>query len=418
MAAPARADRRARRSRRRRCRRTLYPLGTAGIVALASTAVVARASAGSACGRCSSRGSAPGGSRRRGRRWPPPPGCSCNVLAALTWLFNPYAAALLLPAAHLWLFAAAPGSRLRGWAALPRGARRARCRRCWRRCYYALALGPRPARAGVAGALLGGRRRTSRVGRRVVVSRWLALPGRAAARAARAPPGRGDAPSRERARARAGRSATRARLARRHRVGAAAMTAPPRALAARALRVLSTVLIVAGALLLADAVATLLWQEPVSALYAPRPAGQARRTSSAELERAPLAAGRAARARAAARPDAAGWRSRARALERRSEPGDPIGRIRMPAIGVVGRVRRGHRTRATCARARATTRRRRCPGSAARSAIAGHRTTYGAPFRDIDKLRPRRPDRARDALRALHLPRRAHADRAADRDRG
>ena len=42
------------------------------------------------------------------------------MLAALTWLFNPYAAALLLPAAHLWLLAAAPGSRLRGpWAALP-----------------------------------------------------------------------------------------------------------------------------------------------------------------------------------------------------------------------------------------------------------------------------------------------------------
>ena len=38
-------------------------------------------------------------------------------LTALVWLGNPYAAALLLPAAHLWLFAAAPGTRLRGWAA-------------------------------------------------------------------------------------------------------------------------------------------------------------------------------------------------------------------------------------------------------------------------------------------------------------
>src|SRR5204863_284632 len=38
-------------------------------------------------------------------------------LAAVAWLVNPYAAALLLPAAHLWLFVAAPGSRLRGpWA--------------------------------------------------------------------------------------------------------------------------------------------------------------------------------------------------------------------------------------------------------------------------------------------------------------
>jgi len=38
------------------------------------------------------------------------------VLAALVWVVNPYAAALLLPAAHLWLFAAAPQTRLRGWA--------------------------------------------------------------------------------------------------------------------------------------------------------------------------------------------------------------------------------------------------------------------------------------------------------------
>ena len=38
-------------------------------------------------------------------------------LAALVWVFNPYAAALLLPAAHLWLLAASPTSRLRGPAA-------------------------------------------------------------------------------------------------------------------------------------------------------------------------------------------------------------------------------------------------------------------------------------------------------------
>jgi hypothetical protein len=38
------------------------------------------------------------------------------VLAAVVWAANPYAAALLLPATHLWLFAAAPQTRLRGWA--------------------------------------------------------------------------------------------------------------------------------------------------------------------------------------------------------------------------------------------------------------------------------------------------------------
>jgi hypothetical protein len=38
------------------------------------------------------------------------------TLAAVVWAANPYAAALLLPAAHLWLFAAAPQTRLVGWA--------------------------------------------------------------------------------------------------------------------------------------------------------------------------------------------------------------------------------------------------------------------------------------------------------------
>ncbi len=37
------------------------------------------------------------------------------TLAALVWVANPYTAALLLPAAHLWLFAAAPQTRLVGW---------------------------------------------------------------------------------------------------------------------------------------------------------------------------------------------------------------------------------------------------------------------------------------------------------------
>ena len=43
-------------------------------------------------------------------------GAALCTLAAVVWAANPYAAALLLPAAHLWLFAAAPGTRLRGWA--------------------------------------------------------------------------------------------------------------------------------------------------------------------------------------------------------------------------------------------------------------------------------------------------------------
>jgi hypothetical protein len=41
-------------------------------------------------------------------------GMAIALTAAVVWVFNPYAAALLLPAAHLWLLAGAPESRMRG----------------------------------------------------------------------------------------------------------------------------------------------------------------------------------------------------------------------------------------------------------------------------------------------------------------
>jgi len=57
----------------------------------------------------------------------------------------------------------------------------------------------------------------------------------------------------------------------------------------RALRALSTVLIVAGALLLADAALTLLWQEPVSAVYGRIQQDQLEGQLK-DLEKAPIAA--------------------------------------------------------------------------------------------------------------------------------
>ena len=44
-------------------------------------------------------------------------------------------------------------------------------------------------------------------------------------------------------------------------------------------------------------------------------------------------------------------------------------------------------TRPTSARARATTPARRCPGQAGNAAIAGHRTTYGHPFYNLDSVK-------------------------------
>ena len=151
----------------------------------------------------------------------------------------------------------------------------------------------------------------------------------------------------------------------------------------RALRTLSTVLIVAGALLLADAATTLLWQEPLSALYGRIQQGKLEDRLSA-LEKAPLAAvdQRALRQLDASRRLAFA----ARALARRSDDGDPLGRIRMPSIGVAEVFVEGTDTddlRGGPGHYPATP----LPGQRGTVAIAGHRTTYGAPFHDVDDLR-------------------------------
>ena len=156
-----------------------------------------------------------------------------------------------------------------------------------------------------------------------------------------------------------------------------------RRLAAR----LSTVLIVAGALMLVDAgLVTLVWQEPVSAVYAqrsqhelsrrPRPSRGRPGPSRLELRalRAPPTEKRrlALMARAAAAPDG---RSRRRARA------DQIPRPRQANFVVVQGT-----ARPTCARGRAIYPDTPLPGRGRDPAIAGHRTTYLAPFRNLDDL--------------------------------
>jgi sortase A len=160
-------------------------------------------------------------------------------------------------------------------------------------------------------------------------------------------------------------------------------TAPRASRTRRALRVFSSVLIVAGAILLSDAVATLLWQEPVSAVYAHFQQGELG-NQLVELEQAPLAP---AEKRALEKIPDPGRRLafRARVLHRRLDAGEPMGRIVIPAIGVSdvfvqgtgsGDLRKGpgHYPATPL------------PGERGTVAIAGHRTTYGAPFRRVDKL--------------------------------
>lgn len=123
-------------------------------------------------------------------------------------------------------------------------------------------------------------------------------------------------------------------------------------------RFVAAVMAVSGALLIADAATTLLWQEPVSAFFAERNQAQLKR----ELSDPPQ-----------------------RVVERRPLPGDAIGRIAIPAIGVSEYVVEGTDTddlRQGPGHYPATP----LPGGRGTSAIAGHRTTYGAPFRRVDEL--------------------------------
>jgi sortase A len=127
------------------------------------------------------------------------------------------------------------------------------------------------------------------------------------------------------------------------------------------LRFVASVLMVSGVLLIGDAAVTLLWQEPVSALVAER---QQSKLEDALADPPP------------------------RVLEKKPLPGDAIGRLEIPAIAVREYVVEGTDT-ANLRKGPGHYSDTPLPGERGTSAIAGHRTTYGAPFRDIDRLKRR-----------------------------
>jgi sortase A len=150
------------------------------------------------------------------------------------------------------------------------------------------------------------------------------------------------------------------------------------------LRGFSTVLIVAGALLLADAVTTLVWQEPVSAYFAKQ--DQDRLASELEdLERS-APSGLEERALSVLEDPTQKIAFLARAARRRAEPGDAIGRVRIPRLGSSFVVVDGTGVE-DLKKGPGLYPQTSYPGVPGTTAIAGHRTTYGAPFRHIDDLR-------------------------------
>ena len=157
------------------------------------------------------------------------------------------------------------------------------------------------------------------------------------------------------------------------------------------LRFLGAVAIVSGVMLMAEAAVTVAWQEPISAVIASRSqAGLEDDLDSLDAEAADVRDGiEERRAEREAEPlnDQTLLAALALRMQAKAGEGDAIGEMRIPAIGVGytmvegsgnGPLRKGpgHYPDTPF------------PGLGGTFAVAGHRTTYGAPFREIDQLEP------------------------------
>jgi sortase A len=152
-----------------------------------------------------------------------------------------------------------------------------------------------------------------------------------------------------------------------------------------ALRALALALVLLGALALIDAGVTLVWQEPLSALYGKlrqdHLSGALRKVERAPptpVERRTLASLPSERRRIA---------FLARELQRHAGAGSAVGRILIPRIGASYVVVKGTST-SDLQGGPGIYSETAFPGLPGTTAIAGHRTTYLAPFRHIDALRP------------------------------
>jgi len=155
-------------------------------------------------------------------------------------------------------------------------------------------------------------------------------------------------------------------------------------LSRRLLRLLAMLMIAVGVGALADAAVTLLWQEPFSALYAKLRQDHLSGTLAKVEERGPSAQERRQLV------DLSGVRERvaylAGRLEGHAKEGSPVGRIEIPRIGASFVVVKGTDT-SDLESGPGIYPETVFPGMAGTTAIAGHRTTYLAPFRHIDLLR-------------------------------
>jgi sortase A len=144
-------------------------------------------------------------------------------------------------------------------------------------------------------------------------------------------------------------------------------------------------MIISGLLLLADAAVTLLWQEPLTAVVGLIKRGEID-TRLLTYRTSPLSQAQRRALNSIAAP-----RERVAFLARREQrqlvTGEAVGRITIPRIGASLLIVQGT-DEGSLEKGPGHYPATSLPGLGQTTAIAGHRTTYLAPFRHIDALRP------------------------------
>jgi len=154
----------------------------------------------------------------------------------------------------------------------------------------------------------------------------------------------------------------------------------------RFVSLLSTLLVFGGLVLVCDLATVVVWQEPISALYA----RIRQQDLSGQLARREASGPTTAEARTLQNLPGDSQRIAllARQLRRTAPRGAAVGRILIPSLGASFVLVNGATTNAL-KEGPGIYSQTAFPGTPGRTtAIAGHRTTYLAPFRHVDKLKP------------------------------
>jgi sortase A len=145
----------------------------------------------------------------------------------------------------------------------------------------------------------------------------------------------------------------------------------------------ATALAIVGVVLLTETGITLLWQEPLSHAYTSWQQGKL--SDQLDEVEASLLRVPSPRAEGLREPSKLSLADQAKALAQKTEVEGPLGRLRIPGLDVEQVFVEGVDS-GSLARGPGHYQDTSLPGQHGTVGIAGHRTTYSAPFRNIDEL--------------------------------